>query len=116
MNVDYKKLAQGLYDLMPDDDKSVLAFGMIPKQWNDMASDAFRKSLAEQHKKVAEALLFDYESNGGSFSDGKNHDVLELTMVYVSDANEVARMIKHEVVEKFERELAVELLRIGCVR
>lgn len=49
-SIDNESIAKGLYNMWPEDDKIVMAFGMIPKQWEDIT----KKYLMEKIEEIAE--------------------------------------------------------------
>ncbi len=42
MNIDYESLADGIYNLMPNEDQAIVAFGMIPLTWMDLVTNQFK--------------------------------------------------------------------------
>ena len=50
MKIDYKKIGKGIYDMMPEDDKILISFGMINKIYHDMLENQLRIVIADKHK------------------------------------------------------------------
>jgi hypothetical protein len=46
MKINAKAIAEGMYRMFDEDDRAVLAFGMIPKKWIDV----LEKMLAERRR------------------------------------------------------------------
>ena len=47
ITVDFAAIAKGIYDMMPEEYKSALAFGMCPAPFMDMAEENFKRNIAE---------------------------------------------------------------------
>ncbi len=46
LNVNYDAIGQGIYDMMPENDQAVVAFGMIPLQFMELATRLTQEKLA----------------------------------------------------------------------
>lgn len=49
--IDVQRIANGIWDMMPEDDKLPMVVGMIPKQWADMTERMLREKLTEEYAK-----------------------------------------------------------------
>ena len=47
MNINYASLGKGIYEILTEDDKAVVAFGMIPLEVIQSATDNFKRRCAE---------------------------------------------------------------------
>ena len=83
MRIDYEAIGQGIYDMMPENDKAVVAFGMMPKKFMDLAVEEFKAKII---RIAAEQLSIPEE-----------------------DASNVLRP-KKEVVRNFEHNLCLAIL------
>lgn len=45
VNIDFQSIGAGLYDMMPAKDQSIVAFGMIPKNWIDLCMKMVREKV-----------------------------------------------------------------------
>lgn len=46
LNVNTHAIAKGIFDMIPDDDRTCMVFGMLPLAWMDMAERLIREQLA----------------------------------------------------------------------
>ena len=45
-NINYDAIGQGIYDMMPENDQAVVAFGMIPLQFMELATKLTKEKVA----------------------------------------------------------------------
>ena len=45
--MDIEAIGQGIYDMMIEDDKAVVAFGMIPLEFMNMATEAYKDRVSK---------------------------------------------------------------------
>lgn len=45
ITLDGRKIGAGIYDMMPEDDQVVVAFGMFPKEWIELAEKLVRGKI-----------------------------------------------------------------------
>jgi len=76
------KIGQGIYDLMPEAGKVVVAFGMLPKEFMDSAEDNVRRRLGEVS---AEKLGFRTDQ-GPEFEDAIYPHVIREVLKGISSA------------------------------
>jgi hypothetical protein len=48
--LDVGKIAQGIWDMMPEDDRAPLSFGMMPAKWNDRLEQMIADKLQTEHE------------------------------------------------------------------
>lgn len=48
-SINYDKIAGGILKMMPCEDRDVVAAGMIPKQWIDLAGKMFEESIRDRY-------------------------------------------------------------------
>lgn len=48
-SINYDKIAEGILKMMPYDDRDIVAAGMIPKQWIDLAVKMFEESMQKRN-------------------------------------------------------------------
>ena len=89
MDINYEKIAEGIYNLMPEEGRMLLRIGVIPKVWMDKATEIFKDVLSNR------------------VANNKN------SLYYGMSASVLAGAIKEEVVEDFQSNLAVHLLKKG---
>ena len=86
MNIDYKELGKGIYNLLPDSDKGVVAFGMMPLY----AMETATKAMKEKAGKIA-----------------CDHYEIEQTPESISH---FAKAVKKEFINEFELNLTLAIL------
>ncbi len=47
LKIDAEKIAQGMFDMMPDDDKACMVVGMLPLKWMELVERQIREKVAK---------------------------------------------------------------------
>jgi hypothetical protein len=90
-NVNCEKIGAGLYDMMDDDLKGIVAFGMIPKEIMDFVVDCVKSKIG---KDCAEKFDLDPKEIEKAISkDFINKFEREVTIAIFNRANELGKMI-----------------------
>ena len=89
MNINYESLGKGIYEILTDNHKAAVAFGMIPLEIMQSATDNFKRRCVE---------LFCDE-----------HGLEDVSRDFIEHVKEKA--IRKEVIIDFERNLTVAIMR-----
>ncbi len=87
MKINYEKLGAGMYDMLADENRGVIAFGMIPLELMEMATRLMKE-------KAAKLLCEQWEI------ENPDQEMLD----------NFASAIKQEFINEFEKNLTVSIL------
>lgn len=63
VKVDGDAIGKGLYEMMPDEDKTVVASGMIPKRWHEKAEKMTEEAIIKLYREQCSHVLLKGQIN-----------------------------------------------------
>ena len=97
ITVDHYKIAEGIYDMMPQDDKNLVAFGMINITWHDL--------LEKQLKEKFDRIIADQY-------DGQTPEEIDATMLELGMTPEAVQK-RESFISKTSLEVSKSIYRVA---
>lgn len=104
MTINHEKIAEGIFGMMPEDDKVVLRCGMIPKQWIDVCVKVFKKSAVGKEVELAKEKMRQVEA-GEIVAD--IDDISKWVTLTVASEESLINALSSEFVRDFEKKITV---------
>ena len=95
MKIDYEKIGKNMYNMMPEDDQALVAFGMIDIKYHTILEKQLRSVIADKHKNQ---LGFEKEDDSSILDQFVKSDIIskiisKICVEIYAEANKQDKML-----------------------